>query len=198
MPRRHRAVTWPSVGWRPALVVLVGLVLAVTLACSGEDDLTSTGGETLDTRIRIVGSDTFVAQVKAALFLLSDRAPETFAWVEGSIEDIFLTPFPSGTAQDVIEGKVRVAQDHAFAPGYNPFDQVVWLAGALVFEACVINLYRGGGDYSSDTAAVTCTKEQIFALRRLDRRDFLAGIVEDHLYGNFPHDLIDSVPDPDY
>ena len=191
-------MTWRPGGWRPAVVCLVGLVLAETLACGGEDDVPSPGGETLDTRIRVVGSDTFVAQVKAALYLLSDRAPETFAWVEESIADIFLTPFPSGSAQDVIEGKVRVAQDQAFAPGYNPFDQVVWLAGALVYDACIINLYRGGGDYYSDTAAVTCIKERIFALRRLDRRDFLAGIVEDHLYGNYPHDLIESVPDPDY
>ena len=198
MLRQHRAVTQRLRVWRPAVVCLAGLVLALSVACGGEDDIPSTSGETLDTRIRIVGSDTFVAQVKAALFLLSDRAPETFAWVEGSIEDIFLTPFPSGSAPDVIEGKVPVAQGHAFATGYTPFDQVVWLAGALVYEACIINLYRGVGDYYSDTAAVTCIKEQIFALQRLDRRNILAGIVEDHLYGNFPYDLIKSVPDPDY
>lgn len=188
---------WPG-GWRPAVVCLAGLVLAVTAACGGEDDIPSTSGEALDTRIRIVGSDGFIAQVEAALYLLSDRAPETFARVEGSIVDIFLTPFPAGTAQDVIEGKVRVAQDTAFPPEHTPYDQVVWLAGALTFEACVINLYRSGGDYSSDTAAVTCLKEQIFALKRLDRSDFFASVVEDHLYGNYPHDLIESVPDPDY
>ena len=74
----------------------------------------------------------------------------------------------------------------------------MWLAGALVFEACIINLYRGGGDYYSDTAAVTCLKEQIAALKRLDRSDFLAGSVEDHLYSNYGYDLIESVPDPDY
>ena len=111
---------------------------------------------------------------------------------------IFLTPFGSSAAQDVIEGKVRVAQDLAFAPGYAASDQAIWLAGALVFEACVVNLYRGGGDYYSDTAAVTCLKEQIAALKRLDRSDFFAGMIEDHLYSNYGYDLIESVPDPDY
>jgi len=176
------------------------LVLAVIVACGGgEDDLpSSTRGEALDTQIRIVGSDGFVAQVEAALYLLADRAPETFAWVEWSIQDVFLTPFPSGTAQDVIEGKVRVAQDQAFAPGHNPDNQVVWLAGVLVYQACIINLYRGGEDYSSDTAAVTCIKEQIVALKRLDRRYHFARVVEDHLYDTFSHDLIESVPEPEY
>ena len=180
-------------------MVLVGLVLAVIVACGGEEDIpSSSNGATPVTRIRIAGSETFIAQVEAALFLLSERAPETFAWVEGSIRDIFLTPFPAGTAQDVIEGKVRVAQDTAFPPEHDPYNQVVWLAGALVYDACVINLYRGGGDYYSDTAAVTCLKEQIVALQRLDRSEFFADFIEDYLYRTYSHDLIESVPDPDY
>lgn len=178
---------------------LAGLALAVVVACGGDDDLPfPTSGAKPATQIRVVGSDDFVAQVEAALYLLAERAHETFTWVDWSIKDIFLTPFPTGTAQDVIEGRVRVAQDHAYAPGHDPYNQVVWLAGVLVFEACIINLYRGGDDYSSDTAAVTCTKEQIFALRRLDRSDYFASAVEDHLYDTFSHDLIESVPDPEY
>ena len=199
-------------------LVPVALAAAVLVACGGDSPpppapaatstptaaarstptAAATPTPTRDTQIKIVGSNSFIAQVEAALYLLGVHAPETLAWVEESVATVFLTPFPSGTAQDVIEGKVRVAQDQAFAPGYAASDQVIWLAGALVFEACVINLYRGGGDYYSDIAAVTCFKEQIAALKRLDRSNFFAGMIEDHLYGTYSHDFIESVPDPDY
>lgn len=190
-------------------LVPVALVAAVLVACGGDSPpppapaatstptTAATPTPTRDTQIEIVGSDSFIAQVEAALYLLGVHAPETLAWVEESVETIFLTPFDAYTAQDVIEGKVRVVQDQAFAPGYAASDQAIWLAGALVFEACVNSLYRGGGDYS-DTATVTCLKEQIFVLKRLDRSNFFAGMIEDHLYSNYGYDLIESVPDPDY
>ncbi|MCY4392034.1 MAG: hypothetical protein OXE43_08270 [Chloroflexi bacterium] len=181
------------------LLVLVAMAAAVLVACGGDSPAPAAAPSTppRDTQIEIVGSESFVAQVEAALYLLGVHVPETLVWVEGSVETILLTPFGAYTAQDVIEGKVRVVQDQAFAPGYAASDQAIWLAGVLVFEACVNNRYRGGGDYS-DTATVTCLKEQILVLKRLDRSDFFAGMVEDHLYGNYGYDLIESVPDPDY
>ena len=126
-------------------LVPVALAAAVLVACGGDSPpppapaatssptaaatstptAAATPTPTRDTQIKIVGSDSFTAQVEAALYLLGVHAPETLAWVEESVATVFLKPFPSGTAQDVIEGKVRVAQDQAFASGYAASDQVL-------------------------------------------------------------------------
>lgn len=205
--------------WSGWIGALVGLLVVAVLACGGDTTTPSTPTATttakatptaaatatptasppaVPLKVKIVGSDRFVAQVEAALFLLADRAPEAFAWVDGSIATIFLTPFESNIAEDVIEGTVRVAQGRAFLAGHPSSNQVIWLAGELVYKACIINLYQGGGDYYSDFAAVNCLKEQIFALKRLERSRYLAGTVEVYLYGNYSDDLIESVPGPDY
>ena len=128
--------------------------------------------------IRIVGSDAFVAQVEAALFLLADSAPETLAWVHGSVKTVLSVPFPTSSAQDVIDGVVRVAQNQAFVPGYSPSEQVIWLAAELVREACFINLYQAGRDYYSQVAAVTCLEEELAVLERIDERGWFARHVE--------------------
>ncbi len=181
------------------MVCLVGLVLAVTTACGGERDTPSTSSSaTPVTQIKIVGSDSFVAQVEAALFLIADRSPDTFEWVEASVARVLSVHFWSRSGEDILQGIVRVARDSAFPPGYGPSDQVVWLAGELVLEACFINLYRAATDYYSDTASVICLKEQIAILKRLDRSHSFADHVVQYLHDNFNQELIDSVPDPDY
>ncbi|MXY35744.1 MAG: hypothetical protein F4052_00645 [Dehalococcoidia bacterium] len=151
----------------------------------------SVAAATISTPIRIVGPDNFVAQVGAALSLLQERAPGTLLWVEDKIETIFSVPFPTGTAQDVIDGVVRVAENQAFVPGFAPSDQVIWLAAELVYDACLIDLYRAGWDYSSNTATVSCLEEQLAILELTDKRDLFV----DHVRGLI-RDASESDGDP--
>ncbi|MDE2668430.1 MAG: hypothetical protein OXI51_02120 [Chloroflexota bacterium] len=148
----------------------------------------SVAAATVSTPIRIVGPDDFVAQVEAALSLLQERAPGTLLWVEERIEAIFSVPFPTGTAQDLIDGVVRVAENEAFVPGFAPSDQVIWLTAQLVYDACLIDLYRAGWDYSSATATVSCLEEQLAILELIDKRD---------LFGDHVRGLIQDVSESD-
>ncbi|MYD29258.1 MAG: hypothetical protein F4X03_10180 [Dehalococcoidia bacterium] len=148
----------------------------------------SVAAAAISTQIRIVGPDDFVAQVGAALSLLQERAPGTLLWVEERIEAIFSVPFPTRTAQDLIDGVVRVAENQAFVPGFAPSDQVIWLTAELVYDACLIDLYRAGWDYSSDTATVSCLEEQLAILELTDKRDLFV----DHVRG-----LIQDVSESD-
>lgn len=151
----------------------------------------STTSPSVSTQIRIVGPDDFVAQIEAALYLLHVWAPETLVWVEEYVEAIFSVPFPTRTAQDLIDGVARIAENQAFVPGFAPSDQVIWLAAELVYHVCLIDLYRAGWDYSSNTATVSCLEEQLAILELIDKRDLFS----DHVRGLI-QDASESDGDP--
>lgn len=154
-------------------------VVATPTTTATATSAASVAAATISTPIRIVGADNFVAQIEAALSLLQERAPGTLVWVEEYVEAILSVPFPTGTAQDLIDGVVRVAENQAFVPGFAPSDQVIWLAAELVYDACLIDLYRSARDYYSTTASITCLEEQFAVLQLIDPGHYFS----DHVWG---------------
>ena len=76
----------------------------------------------------------------------------------------------------------------AFAPGFSVSEQVVWLAGTIVHDACHSNLYASGEEFSGKVAEITCLERQLEALDLIDDRG---------TFSNYVDELIKGAEDPD-
>ncbi len=134
--------------------------------------------------IEIVGDDAFVTQTQAALDLLATDVPEIYDEVLDHIDAI--ESVTAGSGMDVFTKTFRVGDVTAYAPGYGPEDQVLWLAGTIVHDACHSRLYTDGEEYVGRDAELTCLEDQLAALLVLSGFEF-----EDYIQF-----LIDGVDDP--
>ena len=139
------------------------------------------------TGITILGSDAFVSQVEAALQLLSERAPEALASVEDGIATI--RSVSSGSGMDVYSKTYLVGDVTAYAPGFGRRQQVIWLAGTVVHDACHSNLYAKGEVFRGKAAEVTCLERQLEALDLIDDGSF---------FSNYIEELIEGADDPEH
>lgn len=134
--------------------------------------------------IEIVGDDEFVAQASAALDQLAAETPGAYEAVRSHIDTI--ESVTAGSGMDVFTKTFRVGDVTAFAPGYEPADQVVWLAGTIVHDACHSRLYTEGEEYVGRDAELACLEDQLAAL--LDLSGFA--------FENYVQSLVDGVDDP--
>ena len=77
----------------------------------------------------------------------------------------------------------RVGRQTAFAPGYPTSEQIVWLAGTIVHDACHSNLYRAGEEFTGKAAEITCLERQLEALNLIDDKDSFAKYVKGLIEG---------------
>ena len=129
----------------------------------------------------MVGSEEFVAQVQAALDLLVERAPKAFVRVEEGINTILSVQ--AGSGMDVYSKTYNVGNQSAFAPGFARSDQVVWLAGTIVHDACHSNLYVAGEDFMGKVAEITCLTRQLEALDFIDDGSYFSNYVNELILG---------------
>ena len=115
-----------------------------------------------DGTIEIIGDDEFVAHAEAALALLEERAPQWHAEVLESVDRIQFVE--AGSGMDVFTRTFNVGRQTAYAPGYGVEDQVEWLAGAIVHDACHSEMYIEGRQYSGRDAELECLIEQAESL----------------------------------
>jgi hypothetical protein len=132
------------------------------------------------------GDAAFIAHVKEALALLASKAPESYAAVRTSVTRIRSVPSFSGMCYDT--GTYRVGEQTAYAPGYPPEQQVVWLAGTIVHDGCHRDRFVQGLDPSGRDAELACLEVQLVALKQID---------EPGRFRDYVQDLIDTVDDPD-
>jgi hypothetical protein len=134
--------------------------------------------------IEIIGDDQFVAQADAALSLLAEETPEIYAEVLTEIDAI--ESVPEGSGMDVFTKTFRVGDVTAYAPGYEAEDQVVWLAGTIVHDACHSRLYSEGEEYIGRDAELACLQDQLDALL----------VLSGYAFETYIQSLIDGVDDP--
>lgn len=135
--------------------------------------------------IDIVGDERFVAQADAALELLVTEAPGAYAEVLLHISTV--ESVPAGSGMDVFTKTFRVGDETAFAPGYEEADQVVWLAGTIVHDACHSRLYTDGEVYIGRDAELACLQDQLEALL----------VLSGFAFENYVQSLVDGVDDPE-
>lgn len=163
---------------------LASTTTTTTIAVTSPPETTTTTVAVAAADVAIVGDDEFVAQASAALDLLEDEVPDTYAEVLTHIETI--ESVSAGSGMDVFTKTFRVGDVTAYAPGYGPEDQVLWLAGTIVHDACHSRLYTDGEEYIGRDAELACLIDQLAALETMSGFDFES-------YISF---LIEGVDDP--
>jgi hypothetical protein len=150
-------------------------------------------GETVDAvdrerearKVEVRGSKDFQTWTRSALDLLRSQAPSAYKDVLASIK--IVEPVEAGSGIYVDEGRFQVGRGTAYAPNYEPAEQLVWYAGTLVHDACHADLHKQGKVYDGKEGEVACLKRQKAALIQLKGgEDFAA-----HVQG-----LIDGADDP--
>ena len=135
-------------------------------------------------QIEIVGDDEFVAQAGAALELLATETPDAYSEVSMHIDTI--ESVSAGSGMDVFSKTFMVGDVTAYAPGYESEDQVLWLAGTIVHDACHSRLYTDGEEYIGRDAELACLIDQLAAL------EILSGFA----FESYISSLIEGVDDP--
>jgi hypothetical protein len=135
--------------------------------------------------VDIVGNEQFVAQAGAALELLVAEVPDAYAEVLLHITTI--ESVSAGSGMDVFTKTFRVGDVTAYAPGYEEADQVVWLAGTIVHDACHSRLYTDGEPYTGRDAELACLQEQLEALL----------VLSGFAFESYVRSLVDGVDDPE-
>lgn len=151
---------------------------------------TTLGGETTTTATTLAapdldGDDAFIAHATAALTLLAEDAPDAYAAVLTNIDTI--RSVTAGSGMDVFTKTFLVGEETAYAPGFGADDQVLWLAGTMVHDACHSRLYALGQPYTGRDAELECLQDQLKAMKSLGSAYFEAYLQE----------LIDGVDDPE-
>jgi hypothetical protein len=138
-----------------------------------------------DEPIEIIGDVQFIAHVEAALGLLQARAPEWHGEVLESVDRIEFVE--AGSGMDVYTQTFRVGRETAYAPGYGTADQLEWLAGAIVHDACHAEEFTEGREWIGRDAELACLMEQA---------DSLALHEEGSVFFTYVSGLIDGIDDP--
>ena len=90
---------------------------------------------------------------------------------------------------DVYSKTYLVGDVTAYAPGFGRRQQVIWLAGTVVHDACHSNLYAKGEVFRGKAAEVTCLERQLEALDLIDDGSF---------FSNYIEELIEGADDPEH
>ena len=99
---------------------------------------------------KILGSEDFVRETRAALVLLGEASRDAAELIAEHVREI--TPWGySGTRTE--SGQVLIAERTLHAPGYSPDAQLVWYAGVLVHEA--MHVLEGAAGHRQDWGAMT-------------------------------------------
>ena len=161
----------------------VATTTTTTAVVTSQPDTTTTTAPAAS-GVAIVGDDDFVAHTRAALALLASEVPENYAQVVAHIDTV--ESVDAGSGMDVFTKTFRVGDVTAYAPGYGPDDQVLWLAGTIVHDACHSRLYTDGEEYIGRDAELACLIDQLAAL------EMLSGFAFENYIGS----LIEGVDDP--
>ena len=89
---------------------------------------------------------------------------------------------------DVYTKTYRVGNQTAFAPGFSESQQVVWLAGTIVHDACHSNQYVTGRNHLGKEAEIACLYSQLKSLGLIDNGRY---------FSNYVDGLIKGADDPD-
>ncbi len=143
----------------------------------------TTGAETTTTAVlagpTLDGDDAFVAHATAALTRLSEDAPDAYHAVLAHIDTV--RSVGEGSGMDVFTRTFLVGEETAYAPGFGADDQVLWLAGTMVHDACHSRLYALGQSYTGRDAELECLQDQLEAMMWLGSEYFqtyLEGLIE--------------------
>ena len=136
---------------------------------------------TLTPHLQIIGSERFIAQLQEALQLLAERDPEALVRVKEGI--IVFLSVEAGSGMDVYSKTYKVGSQTAFAPGFSRSDQVVWLAGTIVHDACHSNLYAAGETFAGKAAEISCMERQLATLERMDDSGYFIEYVDGLIKG---------------
>ena len=136
--------------------------------------------------LQILGSDRFIRQVESALRLLAERAPQKLIYVQEGIAVI--RHVQAGSGINVYSKTYSIGEGTAFAEGYAVEQQVVWLAGTIVHDACHSHLYAEGRAFAGKDPEIECMVRQ---------REALALIDTDTSFSDYLGELISSADDPD-
>ena len=176
--------TAPATASTTATTPTVATTTTTTAAVTSQPETTTTTVAVAAADVAIVGDDEFVTQASAALDLLENEVPDTYAEVLTHISTI--ESVTAGSGMDVFTKTFRVGEVTAYAPGYGPEDQVLWLAGTIVHDACHSRLYTDGEEYIGRDAELACLIDQLAALETMSGSAFES-------YLSF---LIEGVDDP--
>jgi len=136
------------------------------------------------TDLAIIGDDEFISHAGLAIALLETEVPDIYKTVLTHIDTI--ESVAAGSGMDVFTKTFKVGDVTAYAPGYGPEDQVLWLAGTIVHDACHSRLYTDGEEYIGRDAELACLIDQLAAL------EVLSGFAFENYIGS----LIEGVDDP--
>lgn len=135
--------------------------------------------------VDVVGDEQFVAQTGAALELLVAEVPS--AYTEVLLHITTIESVSAGSGMDVFTKTFRVGDVTAYAPGFEEADQVVWLAGTIVHDACHSRLYTDGEPYTGRDAELACLQDQLEALL----------VLSGFAFESYVQSLVDGVDDPE-
>ena len=129
---------------------------------------------------QIVGPERSITQVQVALQLIAERAPQDFVRVQAGITTFRFVE--AGSGMNVYSKTYSVGGKTAFAPGYSTSEQVVWLAGTIVHDACHSHQYAEGNVFTGKDAEAECLMKQRAALDLIDDntlfRDYITELIE--------------------
>ena len=135
---------------------------------------------------QIIGPERFITQVQAALQLIAERAPQDFLRVQARITTFRFVE--AGSGMNVYSKTYSVGRKTAFAPGYSTSEQVVWLAGTIVHDACHSHQYAEGNVFIGKDAEAECLMKQRAAVDLID---------DDTLFRDYITAFIEGVDDPE-
>ncbi len=112
----------------------------------------------------IDGSQTVVAQARAALDLLQELAPQWYAYADRGLDSVGEVPESYGAGVWVHLRSFNVTASQAAAGA-------VWLASVIVHEACHVHQFEAGQDYYGLEAERACAQLQLEALGIINPQD---------------------------
>ncbi len=114
--------------------------------------------------IAIEGSETFVAQVREALDLLQELAPQWYAYTDEGLDKIKEVAESYGSGVWVHLRAFNITAAHAAAGD-------VWLASIIVHDACHVQQFEAGQQYYGLEAERFCAQIQLEALKIINPDD---------------------------
>jgi hypothetical protein len=133
----------------------------------------------------IEGDTEFVAWTEQALDLLRTEAPEWYVQVDASVRTF--RSVPSGSGMDVFGKVYLVGEVTAYAPGFQPAQQLVWYAGTIVHDSCHSERFDQQLVYQGKEGEIACLMDQKAALLLIDTGTY---------FSNYVQSLIDGADDP--
>ena len=120
--------------------------------------------------VLIEGSEAFVTQVEKALDLLKNRTPEWHTYATSGLDKIEEVTELTGAGVSVGDRRFDITPGHVFSGGLSE-SALIWLAGAIVHDACHVHLFEAGLTYYGLDGERACLQIHIEALEAIDPND---------------------------